>query len=76
MTAIYWRIERGFMVVHSQPLRASASEVHAMIEGSVIFYGKGGDIATNRREELERYGWMWPSGCRSAVLLNLCGHYI
>ncbi|MEV4475327.1 Tn3 family transposase [Nonomuraea sp. NPDC049504] len=32
---IYWHIERGSMVVHSQTLRASASEVHAMIEGTV-----------------------------------------
>ncbi|MEU0568993.1 Tn3 family transposase [Nonomuraea sp. NPDC005983] len=32
---IYWHIERGSMVVHSQTLRASASEVHAMIEGAV-----------------------------------------
>ncbi|MFI7709024.1 Tn3 family transposase [Nonomuraea sp. NPDC049480] len=32
---IYWHIERGSMVVHSQILRASASEVHAMIEGVV-----------------------------------------
>ncbi|GAA4224801.1 hypothetical protein GCM10023075_21180 [Streptosporangium album] len=32
---IYWHIERGSMVVRSQTLRASASEVHAMIEGAV-----------------------------------------
>ncbi|MET9246244.1 Tn3 family transposase [Nonomuraea sp. NPDC003709] len=32
---IYWHIERGSMVVHSQTLCASASEVHAMIEGAV-----------------------------------------
>lgn len=32
---IYWHIERGSMVVHSQTLRASASEFHAMIEGAV-----------------------------------------
>ncbi|MEZ7124756.1 Tn3 family transposase [Nonomuraea sp. AD125B] len=32
---IYWHIERGSMVVHTQTLRASASEVHAMIEGAV-----------------------------------------
>ncbi|MEV0666234.1 Tn3 family transposase [Actinomadura luteofluorescens] len=32
---IYWHIERGSMVVHSQTPRASASEVHAMIEGAV-----------------------------------------
>ncbi|MFF5210538.1 Tn3 family transposase [Streptosporangium sp. NPDC000396] len=32
---IHWHIERGSMVVHSQTLRASASEVHAMIKGAV-----------------------------------------
>ncbi|MFB9681716.1 Tn3 family transposase [Streptosporangium vulgare] len=32
---IYWHVERGSMVVHSQTLRASASEVHAMVEGAV-----------------------------------------
>jgi TnpA family transposase len=32
---IYWHVERGSMVVHSQTLRASASEVHAMIEGAI-----------------------------------------
>jgi TnpA family transposase len=32
---IYWHIERGSMVVHSQTLRASASEVHAMVEGAI-----------------------------------------
>ncbi|GHF98950.1 MULTISPECIES: Tn3 family transposase [Amycolatopsis] len=32
---IYWHVERGSMVVHSQRLRASASEVHAMVEGAV-----------------------------------------
>ena len=32
---IYWHVERGSMVVHSQTLRASASEVHAMVEGAI-----------------------------------------
>lgn len=32
---IYWHVERGSMVVHSQRLRASASEVHAMVEGAI-----------------------------------------
>lgn len=117
---IYWHVDRGSMVVHSQTLRASASEVHAMVEGaigqgtasteailrrftrsashptyqamlevgraqrtifvarylrsrelqreiteglnvveafnganSVIYYGKGGEIASNRKEEQE-----------------------
>jgi TnpA family transposase len=32
---IYWHVDRGSMVVHSQTLRASASEVHAMVEGAI-----------------------------------------
>ena len=32
---IYWHVERRSMVVHSQRLRASASEVHAMVEGAI-----------------------------------------
>jgi len=32
---IYWHVERGSMVVHSQTLRASASKVHAMVEGAI-----------------------------------------
>jgi len=32
---IYWHVEGGSMVVHSQTLRASASEVHAMVEGAI-----------------------------------------
>jgi TnpA family transposase len=32
---IYWHVERGSMVVHSPTLRASASEVHAMVEGAI-----------------------------------------
>ena len=32
---VYWHVEQGSMVVHSQTLRASASEVHAMVEGAI-----------------------------------------
>ncbi|MGH3234845.1 MAG: Tn3 family transposase [Streptosporangiaceae bacterium] len=32
---VYWHIERGSVVVHSQTLRASASEVAAMVEGAI-----------------------------------------
>ncbi len=32
---MYWHVERGSVVVHSQTLRASASEVHAMVEGAI-----------------------------------------
>jgi hypothetical protein len=32
---VYWHVERGSVVVHSQTLRASASEVHAMVEGAI-----------------------------------------
>ena len=32
---IYWHVERGSMVVHSQRLRAFAAEVHARVEGLV-----------------------------------------
>jgi hypothetical protein len=31
----YWHGERGSVAVHSQTLRASASEVHAMVEGAI-----------------------------------------
>jgi hypothetical protein len=31
---IYWHVERGSVVVHSQHLTCSASEVHAMVEGA------------------------------------------
>jgi hypothetical protein len=34
-TLVYWHVERGSVVVHSQTLRASASEVHAMVEGAI-----------------------------------------
>ena len=32
---VYWHVDRGSVVVHSQTLRASASEVHAMVEGAI-----------------------------------------
>ncbi len=32
---IYWHVERGSVVVHSQRLNCSASEVHAMIDGAI-----------------------------------------
>lgn len=32
---IYWHVERGSVVVHSQHLSCSASEVHAMVEGAI-----------------------------------------
>src|SRR5664280_1632950 len=32
---IYWHVERGSVVVHSQHLTCSASEVHAMVEGAI-----------------------------------------
>jgi TnpA family transposase len=32
---VYWHVERGSVVVHAQTLRASASEVHAMVEGAI-----------------------------------------
>ena len=32
---MYWHVERGSVVVHSQTLRASASEVAAMVEGAI-----------------------------------------
>ena len=32
---VYWHVERGSVVVHSQTLRASASEVAAMVEGAI-----------------------------------------
>jgi TnpA family transposase len=32
---IYWSVEKGSVVVHSQLLNCSASEVHAMIDGAI-----------------------------------------
>jgi TnpA family transposase len=32
---IYWGVEKGSVVVHSQLLSPSASEVHAMVEGAI-----------------------------------------
>jgi TnpA family transposase len=32
---VYWHVEQGSMVVHSQTLRASALKVHAMVEGAI-----------------------------------------
>ncbi|MFE2424847.1 Tn3 family transposase [Streptomyces hokutonensis] len=32
---VYWHVERGSVVVHSQTLRASASEVAAMVDGAI-----------------------------------------
>jgi TnpA family transposase len=43
---IYWHVERGSMVVHSQTLRTSASEVHAMIEGA-IHHGTSMNVEAN-----------------------------
>lgn len=32
---IYWSVEKGSVVIHSQLLNCSASEVHAMVEGAI-----------------------------------------
>jgi TnpA family transposase len=32
---VYWHVEEKYVVVHSQVLKASASEVAAMVEGAV-----------------------------------------
>jgi TnpA family transposase len=32
---IYWHVERGLVVIHSQRLNCSASEVHAMVDGAI-----------------------------------------
>jgi len=32
---IYWYVERGSVVIHSQRLNCSASEVHAMVDGAI-----------------------------------------
>jgi Tn3 transposase DDE domain/Domain of unknown function (DUF4158) len=32
---IYWSVEKGSVVIHSQRINCSASEVHAMVEGAV-----------------------------------------
>ena len=38
---IYWHVERGSVVIHSQRLNCSASEVHALVDGTVSFGFKG-----------------------------------
>ncbi|MFI5888796.1 Tn3 family transposase [Actinoplanes sp. NPDC051513] len=43
---IYWHVERGSVVVHSQLLSCSASEVHAMVEGA-IRHGTSMSVAGN-----------------------------
>jgi TnpA family transposase len=43
---IYWHIERGSVVVHSQHLACSASEVHAMVEGA-IRHGASMNVGAN-----------------------------
>ena len=32
---IYWHVEKGSVVIHSQLLNCSASEVHAMVDGAI-----------------------------------------
>jgi Tn3 transposase DDE domain len=32
---IYWSVEKGSVVIHSQLLNCSASEVHAMVDGAI-----------------------------------------
>jgi TnpA family transposase len=32
---LYWHVERGSVVIHSQRLNCSASEVHAMVDGAI-----------------------------------------
>ncbi|MDT5075188.1 MAG: hypothetical protein QOH82_4508 [Mycobacterium sp.] len=32
---IYWHVEKGSVVIHSQLLNCSASEVHAMVDGTI-----------------------------------------
>jgi TnpA family transposase len=43
---IYWHVERRSMVIHSQLLTCSASEVAAMIEGA-IHHGTAMDVEAN-----------------------------
>jgi TnpA family transposase len=43
---IYWHVEQGSMVVHSQVLSCSASEVHAMVEGA-IRHGTSMEVEAN-----------------------------
>lgn len=43
---VYWHVERGSVVVHSQTLTASASEVAAMVEGA-IRHGTSMNVAGN-----------------------------
>ena len=43
---IYWHVERGSVVIHSQRLNCSASEVHAMIDGAVR-HGTDIDVESN-----------------------------
>jgi TnpA family transposase len=43
---IYWHVDRGSVVVHSQLLACSASEVHAMVEGA-IRHGTSMEVGAN-----------------------------
>jgi TnpA family transposase len=43
---VYWHVEEKYVVVHSQVLKASASEVAAMVEGAVR-HGTAMDLAGN-----------------------------
>lgn len=58
---IYWHVAKHSTCIYSQLKSCSSSEVASMIEGvlkhctsmEVIFYGKGGEIPTNRMEDQE-----------------------
>ncbi|GAB0107311.1 Tn3 family transposase [Nocardia sp. JMUB6875] len=43
---IYWSVEKGSVVIHSQLLNCSASEVHAMVDGA-IHHGTGMAVEAN-----------------------------
>ena len=43
---VYWHVEEKYVVVHSQVLKASASEVAAMVEGAVR-HGTAMNLAGN-----------------------------
>ena len=43
---IYWHVERKSMVIHSQVINCTASEVAAMVEGA-MHHGTGMDVEAN-----------------------------
>jgi len=55
---IYWHVERGSVVVHSQHLTCSASVVHALVEGA-IRHGTSMSIEANYTDSPGLVDQLW-----------------